>query len=214
MSAAEDSKTKILNASLVLFGVKGYSDTTTREIARESGLSEATLFNHFKDKASLFEQVIETFHEQPIVELEQVGKRLYCRDFLADLRQLATAYLEAVFSHIHILRIVMQNKTSAAPVSSHKNLSLLLRLCDHFKNYLAGAAAAGLIADRDYETETDLFVCHIARTALYASAGERTFILVGEMKSSLLADIEAMCPRIAEELFSITPAPAPAIQHP
>lgn len=47
---------KILNASIVLFSQQGYNAGTTKEIAREAGVSEMTLFRHFVNKYNLFEK--------------------------------------------------------------------------------------------------------------------------------------------------------------
>jgi Transcriptional regulator len=209
----DDSKSKILRASLVLFGTKGFSDTTTKEIAKQSGLSEGTIFNHFKDKASIFQQVVETYASQPLVELEQVEKKLHYRNFCDDLYQLATAYVEMIFSRVHILRIVMQNKTSATPRSPHRQLAVLWELCDHFQGCLARAAEAGLIEARDYATEADLFVCHITRIVLFAAAGEQTFTMTAELKKKLFAEMARSCPAMAEELFDCHEAPAALSMH-
>jgi len=48
-----DSKEKILNASLKLFIKEGFHGTSTAKIAKEAGVSNGTLFHHFKTKESL-----------------------------------------------------------------------------------------------------------------------------------------------------------------
>lgn len=48
-----DSKDKILSAALSLFIKEGFHGTSTSKIAEESGLSNGTLFHHFKTKESL-----------------------------------------------------------------------------------------------------------------------------------------------------------------
>ncbi len=49
---------KILKASLRLFSIYGYSEVTTKKIAREAGLNEVTIFRKFGSKSNLFQQVI------------------------------------------------------------------------------------------------------------------------------------------------------------
>jgi Transcriptional regulator len=201
MTVADDSKSKILKAGLILFGTKGYSSTTTKEIAKQSGLSEGTLFNHFNDKPTIYRQVIETYIDQPVTELDSVDSRLRYRDIAADLRELALSYIEAIFSHIHILRIVMLNKTNASPLSPRKQLNALLKICDHFGAYLSRMAEKGLIPKKDYHIEIDLFVSHLSRIVLHTAAGENTLALTKELRDSLSAEVSEMCPRIARELF-------------
>lgn len=48
-----DSKDKILNAALTLFIKEGFHGTSTAKIAKEAGVSNGTLFHHFKTKEAL-----------------------------------------------------------------------------------------------------------------------------------------------------------------
>ena len=48
-----DNKTKILNAALKLFITEGFDGTSTAKIAKEAGVSNGTLFHHFKTKEAL-----------------------------------------------------------------------------------------------------------------------------------------------------------------
>ncbi|PAB59078.1 TetR/AcrR family transcriptional regulator [Anaeromicrobium sediminis] len=52
-----DSKDKILNAALKLFIKEGFHGTSTSKIAKEAGVSNGTLFHHFKTKESLISRL-------------------------------------------------------------------------------------------------------------------------------------------------------------
>ncbi len=52
------TRDKILETALRLFSKEGYLGATTREIAREAGVAEVTLFRHFPSKETLFEETI------------------------------------------------------------------------------------------------------------------------------------------------------------
>ncbi len=52
------TRDKILETALRLFSKEGYLGATTREIAREAGIAEVTLFRHFPSKEKLFEETI------------------------------------------------------------------------------------------------------------------------------------------------------------
>gem|GEM_PF-2927429 len=54
-------KDKILEASLELFTKKGFSATTTKEIALKSGVAEGLIFYYFKDKNELLNYLIHEF---------------------------------------------------------------------------------------------------------------------------------------------------------
>jgi AcrR family transcriptional regulator len=48
-----DTETKILKAALHLFAQRGYSGTTTRDLAQSAGVAEGTLFRHFDNKKAI-----------------------------------------------------------------------------------------------------------------------------------------------------------------
>jgi AcrR family transcriptional regulator len=48
-----DTEARILQAALKLFAQKGYSGTTTRDLAQAAGVAEGTLFRHFETKKAI-----------------------------------------------------------------------------------------------------------------------------------------------------------------
>jgi AcrR family transcriptional regulator len=52
--AGEDRRMQILKVAVSLFSQRGFSGTTTREIAQASGVSEAMVFRHFATKEELY----------------------------------------------------------------------------------------------------------------------------------------------------------------
>jgi AcrR family transcriptional regulator len=49
----DDTRGKILEAALELFGAQGFDSTTVREIAQRVGLTDAALYYHFKSKREI-----------------------------------------------------------------------------------------------------------------------------------------------------------------
>jgi len=60
-SKNKNTKDKIIEAAYNCFSEKGYIATSTKEIAKEAGLSEITLFRHFGTKEAIFDQVIRKY---------------------------------------------------------------------------------------------------------------------------------------------------------
>jgi AcrR family transcriptional regulator len=52
-------RAQIINISKQLFSRKGFNGTTTKEIARASGISEAMIFRHFASKEDLYTAIID-----------------------------------------------------------------------------------------------------------------------------------------------------------
>jgi AcrR family transcriptional regulator len=57
-STISNTRERLLGATMKLVSEKGYLGATTREIAREAGVSELTLFRNFGSKEKLFEGLL------------------------------------------------------------------------------------------------------------------------------------------------------------
>src|SRR5882762_6959394 len=57
--AGEERRLQILSVAVSLFSQKGFSGTTTREIAQAAGVSEAMVFRHFATKEELYSAILD-----------------------------------------------------------------------------------------------------------------------------------------------------------
>jgi TetR/AcrR family transcriptional regulator len=55
-----DRKAQIVRVATQLFAKNGFKGTTTREIARKAGISEAVIFKHFSKKEDLYKAIIDS----------------------------------------------------------------------------------------------------------------------------------------------------------
>ncbi len=63
----EERRTCIIDAATSIFADKGFSGTRTKDIANRAGISEALIFQIFKNKEELFRAVLEkVFHPHPV----------------------------------------------------------------------------------------------------------------------------------------------------
>jgi len=67
-SAKEKTKIKILESSVNLMTIKGYKNTSLREIAKEAGISNPTIYNYFPNK----NKILYAYIEQKIIETKEV----------------------------------------------------------------------------------------------------------------------------------------------
>ena len=63
------TREKILEASLKLFSKKGYKATTMRDIAAEVGIRQGGIYNHFKNKESILETLIDEMMDSALLKL-------------------------------------------------------------------------------------------------------------------------------------------------
>jgi len=71
-SAKEKTKIKILESAVELMTIKGYKNASLREIAKEAGVSNPTIYNYFPTK----EKILYAYIEQKLIETEQVLKEI------------------------------------------------------------------------------------------------------------------------------------------
>jgi len=57
-SSGRERQASIIAAAAALFAQKGFNGTTTREIAKTAGISEALLFKHFPTKRALYAAIL------------------------------------------------------------------------------------------------------------------------------------------------------------
>lgn len=200
MEKSEGTRSRILENSLHVFGEKGYLDATTKEIARRSSVNESTLFHHFADKPTLYREVINYYINQPVTQLTTVEKRLTFQDLQQDLYELATAYIEATFTHIDILRILM-SRTINTPEISQKTFYVLPQLEEHFSSYIFHATQKGLIPESDYDIDQELFISHITRLVVDVTIFRRTYKLTKEIRETLFPLAEILSRYYAQEVF-------------
>jgi TetR/AcrR family transcriptional regulator len=57
--AGDERRQQLLQVAMRLFSEKGFSGTTTKEIANAAGVSEATVFKHFDNKDELYASILD-----------------------------------------------------------------------------------------------------------------------------------------------------------
>ncbi|MCL5062443.1 MAG: TetR/AcrR family transcriptional regulator [Nitrospiraceae bacterium] len=98
------TKDKILETALKLFSQKGYLGATTKEIAKEAGIAEVTLFRHFPSKEKLFENVISTYSFLPA--LKDLLPEVEGMSYEKALNVIAKRFLETLSSRKDLIQIM------------------------------------------------------------------------------------------------------------
>jgi AcrR family transcriptional regulator len=85
------TRERILDAAAHVMSTRGLAATTTKEIARAAGFSEAALYKHFRDKEELFLCVLSTRLPPLIALLEELPGRAGQGSVAANLEEVARA---------------------------------------------------------------------------------------------------------------------------
>lgn len=108
-----DKQARILEAAIDTFAEKGYSNTSTSEIAKKAGVAEGTIFRHYKTKKQLLLAIVTptlTKVVAPIMEktfVNEVFEKEY-DSYESFLRTLIDNRYKFVKGRVPILRIFLQ----------------------------------------------------------------------------------------------------------
>ena len=101
----EERRRLIIESAAKLFSQHGFRGTTTREVAKAVGVSEATVFKHFATKEDLYGAIIEAKAQTQQV-LGVIGPLADARDDAGLLRTLATELIERTQSDPTLMRLI------------------------------------------------------------------------------------------------------------
>src|SRR5512139_1529198 len=104
---AEQRRRVIIDSATELFSKHGLKGTTTREVAKAVGISEATIFKHFATKEELYTAIIEVkAHAQREHVLGVIKPLAEARDDAALLRTLATELIDRTQADPTFMRLL------------------------------------------------------------------------------------------------------------
>lgn len=164
------TKEKILESALKLFSAKGYLGATTREIAKEAGVAEVTLFRHFPSKENLLEGVLKNYSFLP--ELKHILPELSSLKYEDALFVIIRSFLDSLFLRKDITKI-MKTEILTHPeqvtrffrpfldelydtIASYFEEMQKKGLCREFDTRLGGRALLGMIFSY-FEVEEFIF---------------------------------------------------------
>lgn len=123
---------RILESALHLFSTRGYVGATTKEIAKNAGIAEVTLFRHFESKDKLFESVLNTYSFLPALKglLPQVADKSYEEAMLT----IANRFYEKLTHRKEMIKLI-QAEVQRYP---EKLLNIHKTFVDELRQTLAG----------------------------------------------------------------------------
>ena len=126
------TRERLLEVTLRLMSEKGYLGTTTREIAREAGITEITLFRYFNSKERLFEELLQRYSFLP--RLKEMLPELRDVSYEDALRLIGIQFLDTLKERESMVKIML----SEINVYPDKIRDVYNRLIGALVNTLAG----------------------------------------------------------------------------
>ncbi|HXH70851.1 MAG TPA: TetR/AcrR family transcriptional regulator [Pyrinomonadaceae bacterium] len=109
--SGDERRSQILQIAIGLFSQKGFSGTTTKEIAAAAGVSEAMVFRHFANKDELYSAILDhkacnrTFQNP----FEEIGEKIKAKDDFGVFYTMALNALDHHSEDCGFLRLMLHS---------------------------------------------------------------------------------------------------------
>jgi AcrR family transcriptional regulator len=142
--SAEVRRQQIVEVAADLFSKRGFSGTTTKEIADGAGVSEAIIFRHFSTKRDLYRAIIDykTTQSSRVMraELEEVAA---CNDDREFFRILATRKLELYCEDPALMRLLLFSALEGHELTDIFFRSTTIEVRNYIRYYIERRIAEG-----------------------------------------------------------------------
>lgn len=127
----EERRQQILDAAMNVFKEKGFSSSTTIEIAKAAGISEVTLFRYFKSKKDIFLEGIEPFLFGSLKKALDISKNYSMKE---KLEYVLTERISYISQHREVIKLILKE---AALLKELDNESFIEKILQLIKNMLS-----------------------------------------------------------------------------
>ncbi|HEU4390510.1 MAG TPA: TetR/AcrR family transcriptional regulator [Blastocatellia bacterium] len=170
--SAENRKRQIVVVAAELFSGKGFSGTTTKEIADRAGVSEAIIFRHFPSKEALYSAILDyktrESSQQIRAHLKEAASR---KDDVAFFGSLAYSALELHRKDGTLMRLLLYSALEGHELSDIFFGSTAREIRTYVRRYIKQRINDGAFREMDPSVAARAFVgavIHHAQTrALY-----------------------------------------------
>ncbi len=162
-------KAKILAAARRIFGEFGYSDTTTRMIAKDVGIDISTLYYHWGEKQDLYEAVLVDVGDEIQQKLNDIEHHVSGQSLTRRLEVALDMMCDYLFSHPEVPNLILFgyfNKT-------RHGVNLDIKMSEHIANI---AVAMDLAPDKkQISIQAQARILAVWNTVLNFISGESFF---------------------------------------
>ena len=150
--SGDERRSQILKIAIRLFSQRGFSGTTTKEIARAAGVSEAMVFRHFATKHELYHAILdfkacEDGLKKPHWENEDELKAIAAKDDYAVFYNIAVNSLRNHKEDIDFMRLLFYSALDEHELSQMFFDQFVERLYKFIGDYISQRQADGAMRE-------------------------------------------------------------------
>jgi AcrR family transcriptional regulator len=167
------AKEKIESSALILFSRQGFYETSTSEIAKEAGVSEATIFRLFSNKINLYIETLTSAIKGFEINTNKVLASLSFESFENDLTILVDFSFASYFDNLHIFRIFVSNMIQIQEIREFAFL-IFPDLRQLFNDYLNEMQIRSKIQTCDCKKFTNLLLSNVLKDVIFTTTFTKT----------------------------------------
>ncbi len=156
MLELSDKEKRILEAAISIFNKKGFSATTTNEIAKQAGVAEGTIFRYFKTKKDILSSLIVHMinlmsHKVVLASIEKILANSSNMTIEDVLRNVISDRLSLVTKFFPLFKVVMSEALFHEDIREALYNNILVKANEIFKPFYERMVESGQIRnDIDY----------------------------------------------------------------
>ncbi len=131
---------QIVDAARTVFAVKGFNGATTKEIAREAGIAEGTIYRYFKTKKELLLAVVS---DRALDEFATKIQNLPWDDEAEFLKQVAMDRMEVAEQNIENIKLLLIESQFHPEIREKMAEDVILQAITMMEKYVAGKIDEG-----------------------------------------------------------------------
>lgn len=187
----ENKEKIILEAAVKVINEKGFHAATTKEIAREAGVAEGTIFNYFPTKKDILhqisikvvEQIIPSFVVEPFDEVLMKSKEKKPEEAL---RYILKNRIELMAQNINLLRVAFTEFQHYPDLKDISQEMLFTPMRSKVKQYIQDGIDAGIFRDIDVSVMASVFLGMLLSIVFWRR------ILMNDAESGFEQDVDAL----------------------
>jgi AcrR family transcriptional regulator len=163
MGTRSDTREKIQDVALELFGEQGYDKTSLREIAERLGVTKAALYYHFKTKEEIITSLLQAAGDRLDLVAAWMADREPTRQNREELLRRYAAAIADGGRHFHLMRLMQENQPAL------RELAAGLRGQERMKVFVEFLTDPGASLAEQLRARLSLMVLHMGVFAMKES---------------------------------------------
>lgn len=144
------ARRKIVDAAIVLFANKGLHGTSTRDIAKESGVNLSLISYYFGGKEALYETLIQEFVLAVFRRIAQVAddfakEKVCAQSTHKAIMAIVDTLVDMRVTNPHIVKIMTREKLAGLPFSREIHETMITQAGQKIEGIIARGQQAGVV---------------------------------------------------------------------